>query len=58
MVAVNTCNTAESESSGTVTTGTESIGTSVLVANIRLDATARSEVVSTTTESEVSALNG
>ena len=57
LVAVNTCNTAES-AEGTVTTGTESVGTSVLVANIRLNATARSEVMSMTTESVVSGLTG
>ena len=58
LVAVNTFNSAESESSGTVTTSTESVGTSVLVANISLDAAASSEVVSTTTESVISELTG
>ena len=58
LVAVYTCNTAESESSGTVTTSTESVGTSVLVANIRLNAAARQDVASTTTESVVSQLTG
>ena len=58
LVAIDTCDTAESESSGTVTTGTESVGTSVLVANISLDAAASSEVVSTTTESVISELTG
>lgn len=58
LVAIDTCDTAESESSGTVTTGTESVGTSVLVANISLDAAASSEVVSTTTESVISVLTG
>ena len=58
LVAVNTCNTAESESSGTVTTSTESVGTSVLVANIRQNAAASQDVTSTTTESVVSQLTG
>ena len=58
LVAVNTCNAAESESSGTVTTSTESVGTSVLVANIRLNAAASQDVASTTTESVVSQLTG
>ena len=58
LVAIDTCNTAESESSGTVTTSTESVGTSVLVANISLDAAASSEVVSTATESVISELTG
>ena len=58
LVAIDISNTAESESSGTVTTSTESVGTSVLVANISLDAATRSEVVSTTTESVISKLTG
>jgi len=59
LVAVNTLDTAESEKSGTVTTGTETLRTSVGVANISLNAAASAKkTVLATSESVVSKLTG
>jgi len=59
LVAVNTRNTAESLKSGTVTAGTETRSTTMLVSNTRLNLAASAEKsVSATSESVISKLTG